>query len=688
MARELDININVQDADAKQTLGGVDQALDSTTGKANALATGVGSLESQLSAAKTTVNNYEAAFKQLGVSLDQPNKLLDTARQRVSALEQQMGGAATTMKEKLSPALKEGASSMDQMDRIATRLVERMAILYALKGTFDFVKGVFDGAGALENMATNLDLSTTKLQEWQYASIQTGVPLSSMTAAVDTLGKRLASGNDSTVAALEQLGLATNAFFAMEPGPRFDAAAAAIAAMGDKTARTGVEMALFGTDKIDPLIVRLNELEKAAHDANAVIGPEGVKQLAEADKSLKTTELVVKSLAAQWLLAAQNAFAYYVAARNGVNIDRTNSEANTPEQVALAVASGMANPLAQPDKMTDGAKRRQGNKLVGGLDPSDPKGLAAITATEKSLTDAIKEQIGVEKEQEALEKVMYAERLRVNKQITQEINAQVAAMAKAIDGLVMENLAAKGRNNGAMGLDMNGDPKRGDDPFSTYNDAMRDIDTKSAGAPGVNVSDMRQEAERKFQESNLAAAQAADALQQADAGAAAAATTLTRAHAGAVQAADMLSTSFGQFGGVIAGMMPTVNVKTGQNVQGTDPRILALMGSGLTQGEALSLTGSGLNTNLAMIAAGHATHFADGGYAASPTHAIVGDSPGGEYMIPAQQMKSLTGGGHTFNITIGSINSRAQADRYANQTAEKVYAKIRGERKVQLGKAS
>lgn len=81
-------------------------------------------------------------------------------------------------------------------------------------------------------------------------------------------------------------------------------------------------------------------------------------------------------------------------------------------------------------------------------------------------------------------------------------------------------------------------------------------------------------------------------------------------------------------------------------------------------GESLTNVPEGFKVRAAQFAAqeavGSVPHFAEGGYARRPTLAVVGDSPGGEYMIPASKMQQ--GGGGSIQITIqGDANPEATA---------------------------
>ncbi len=102
----------------------------------------------------------------------------------------------------------------------------------------------------------------------------------------------------------------------------------------------------------------------------------------------------------------------------------------------------------------------------------------------------------------------------------------------------------------------------------------------------------------------------------------------------------------------------------------------------------MALYGKGLPPELAALIFGPTVFpdgtvrkFATGGYAARPTLAIVGDSPGGEYMVPAGKM-----GGHTvIQVTINaqgaSFDTPQSRTALANEVAAALEARLRAQGK-------
>lgn len=221
-----------------------------------------------------------------------------TSESRVAMIEQQaLGNAAAEVAAKQKTlgtsvkatadatkeqgdAAKVAAGGIEQMDRMATRLLERLIILAALRGAFEFLKDMFVDAEKLVNMSGQTDMSLGKLQELQFGANATGVGFDKVGTAVDTLDKKLAAMHMTTSTVLRELGLSFEQLFALSPDMRFDVIARAIAALPTQLQRTRAETELFGTDAIDPLIKKYNELMQAARDSNAVMSDESVRALA------------------------------------------------------------------------------------------------------------------------------------------------------------------------------------------------------------------------------------------------------------------------------------------------------------------------------------------------------------------------------------------------------------------------
>lgn len=235
---------------------------------------------------KMSLAQAEEAFKTLAAAATgQTTPALATTAAGAEAMNKALKGvkiggseAAAGVKETEEAATSAGRT-LDQTAGMAQRLVERLAILYAIRGVFQFTTNLFESADALVKMNGATDMTIGKLQEIQYAAEQTGVPFTKVTTAIDTMDRKLSEAKASTGDALIGIGLSFQQVFDLNPDQRFDAIVAAIAALPTQLQRTKAEAEIFGTEALDPMIKRFGELSDAAHRNNVVMDDETVKAL-------------------------------------------------------------------------------------------------------------------------------------------------------------------------------------------------------------------------------------------------------------------------------------------------------------------------------------------------------------------------------------------------------------------------
>lgn len=217
--------------------------------------------------------------------------------------------AAAAGQREVADASTQAGQSMTQVEGIATRLIERLLILYAIRGGFQFVEGLFEAADILVKFHDQLGVSIQLLQEIQYTAERTDVPFNTITAAVDHLDKGLAAMKATVFAALHDIGLEFGDIFAMNPDERFRAVVAAIAAMPDQLARTRAEVALLGSDAIDPLITQFRGLSEEAERNGAILNDNAVNGMSSATRAFKLMGTEIEGVASWLLYLGQTAVA-------------------------------------------------------------------------------------------------------------------------------------------------------------------------------------------------------------------------------------------------------------------------------------------------------------------------------------------------------------------------------------------
>lgn len=209
--------------------------------------------------------------------------------------------------------------SMQQLQGVTQRLLEQMAIFSSVIWLEDFVKQLYVGAEQLINMRDHLQMTTDTLQEVKYGASQTGIEWEQMNTILEAFNKNLTEMKPKTVDAIASIGMSMSQLFALQPQDRFEAVVAAIAAIPDQSQRAAVEFQLFGTDAIDPLIIKFGQLKQAAHDSGAVMGEDEISALNETVKGFRSMGSALDSLAGKFVSTGQNIVQFFAMIAQGSN---------------------------------------------------------------------------------------------------------------------------------------------------------------------------------------------------------------------------------------------------------------------------------------------------------------------------------------------------------------------------------
>lgn len=218
-------------------------------GEVNATLTATDNMSPQMQLAAARVADLQARLMELEKAGESNSTAYGVLAARMAVTQQNM--------QQLGNTSVITGQSMAQIEGIALRLVERLALLYAVRGTFQFVEGLFEAADALVHTSQQLDVTIADLYTLQQFAEQADVPWNRTTNAIDSFNKKLAENKLTTHDALEEIGLSFAQVMSLNPQDRFYEVATAIGSMGDKTQRTAAEVKLFGTDAIDPLMLKL-----------------------------------------------------------------------------------------------------------------------------------------------------------------------------------------------------------------------------------------------------------------------------------------------------------------------------------------------------------------------------------------------------------------------------------------------
>ena len=151
-------------------------------------------------------------------------------------------------------ATKGYATSMQQVEGIAIRLAERLVILMALRGAFQFTADIFESAGALVKLNEQSDISLGTLEKLQSEATSTSVPFTEVSKAVLGFEKTIAESKPQTIGFLHDLKINTDEFFAASSNAKWQMVINAISGIKDPLERARIEQGLLKTEGLDPLI--------------------------------------------------------------------------------------------------------------------------------------------------------------------------------------------------------------------------------------------------------------------------------------------------------------------------------------------------------------------------------------------------------------------------------------------------
>jgi hypothetical protein len=150
------------------------------------------------------------------------------------------------------------------VENIVGRMAIRFAAMFAAKEIFDFTKSIFTSAQELVTLNDELGISIETLEVLQFGATKLEIPFTKVSQAVTTLNKNFDTMKVSSLEALNELNLSFYNLQSLDPEARFNAIITALEGIPDPTQRARLELELFGTEGIDPLVEKFDGLKKEA----------------------------------------------------------------------------------------------------------------------------------------------------------------------------------------------------------------------------------------------------------------------------------------------------------------------------------------------------------------------------------------------------------------------------------------
>jgi predicted transcriptional regulator len=121
-----------------------------------------------------------------------------------------------------------------------------LGIAFSAQAVIGFAKSVFDSASEIHDLSEQLGISAEAVQGFKFAAEQSGSSLEAVGIAITKMNKNLATGDSSTIQALESVGLKFDDIRNMKPEDAFLAITDAIQKIPDPMKQVEVGTALMG----------------------------------------------------------------------------------------------------------------------------------------------------------------------------------------------------------------------------------------------------------------------------------------------------------------------------------------------------------------------------------------------------------------------------------------------------------
>lgn len=498
--------------------------------------------------------SQQAATKVNAMGMSFNNALqpeIDKSTAKVAQLREQI--------EKISPPPKAATDGFAILDSYMVRMLERMAVIYALKASFDFVTGIFEAGREALTLSENLSVTVERAQELTYISQQLEVPINTVATALATMTKNIGTGDNEANGALRQLGINMNDLKGKDPTETFMRISTALNQVEDDFKRTGLEADIFGRSKVDSLVKNFESLKDEAHEMNIILSDEQVKALAAVAQGWDNVIAKAKAYIAMGLTGKGNELP---------GVPKGGFDPSRPDTYPGFSAYDDLDVNLQLQGMSP--KKPPKAPSAGGLQAPEITDTKQIIATQQELNATIELRMLLERQAAEAEHTLFEAKLSNAKQELQwlaETMKLEEAKLKIRNQQTIDELNAKEKLANRQGFDLNGnrllDPNSPEGLRQKYDRDMEALERNPGnpggsfeGGGGPSVSAQRelltQEFYGAFQKAATAANEVARAHDQAGRAGDTAAQGLNRAGGSAVDLANAFNTARGGFQGNVA----------------------------------------------------------------------------------------------------------------------------------------
>jgi hypothetical protein len=256
-------------------------------------------------------------FRETGTDLDGLVKGMSAAGKEASSSGQMIAGMSRVGREelaRLTDAGKQPVSVFQQIGGVLGPMQAAIAGAFSVSAVIGFAKGVGEFAGHMVDLSDETQISTSRLQAWNYLLTGAGLTVDDFTTSVQQMQKRLADGDDSAVGAVTRLGLQVDKLLQENPDDAFIDIAEAVAKIGNQGQRTALMFDLFGRSGSQMLRVVSAELGKTIDDiehSGAVIDDYLIRKADQFDDAWSQAWIRFRAGAVQAVDEVRQAFMQY-----------------------------------------------------------------------------------------------------------------------------------------------------------------------------------------------------------------------------------------------------------------------------------------------------------------------------------------------------------------------------------------
>jgi hypothetical protein len=249
---------------------------------------------------------------------DQQLKKVDSALGQYVQRLQRMGETVPASLQQMNDAVKGQIGHLDtaatktslwgtalgSVKTVAAGMVAGFTLDRVVTGLASAVGSTVDWAGSITDLSAKVGVSTTALQRWEFAANRSGNTLDEIVGAAQELSRRLAEGEDSTVGALDRMGLSLDSLRQMSPEQQFETVAAALSKVKDQGRFTADGIDLLGKSfkSVAPTIrADLQAVGDEAERMGAIVKDETIEAMDALGDTMGDLKIIGRSLISDML---------------------------------------------------------------------------------------------------------------------------------------------------------------------------------------------------------------------------------------------------------------------------------------------------------------------------------------------------------------------------------------------------